>query len=84
MSFIKNYFKQKKPSANIAKERLEIIVSHQRKKRKNTSNNYTQQLERKLVAVIKDHLNIEEGINIHVVEKPHYSSVKLTVELPLN
>lgn len=75
-----DYFR-KKNTASIAKERLQIIVAHERAKRGGGID--LPGLQQKLIEVIADHLHIER--NIVKVELEHDESrsiLELNVTLP--
>jgi cell division topological specificity factor len=78
-----NYFKrnqtQKKDTAVIAKERLQIIVAHQRGKR----TDYLPLLQKELLAVISKYVNIDEShINFEVEKQDECSVLELNITLP--
>ena len=78
-----NYFKknqtQKKDTAIIAKERLQIIVAHQRGKK----TDYLPLLQKELLAVISKYVNIDESqINFEVEKQEECSVLELNITLP--
>ena len=56
MSLLDYFRSNKKNSANTAKERLQIIVAHERRKR--NSPDYLPQLERDILEVIRQYVDI--------------------------
>lgn len=80
-----DYFKHKlnKPNtAQIAKERLQIIVAHERMQRKTGVVNL-QELQQKLIDVIADYLNIDKGaVNVELQRDENRSVVEMSVTLP--
>ena len=80
-----DYFKAKrKTSADHARDRLSIIVSHERsQKRKNHSNFNLQELQQKLIDVIKDHLHLsEDKFSVELERNADRSILELNVTLP--
>jgi len=77
-------FRSRRPSsANIAKERLQIIVSHERtrKLRGNTIN--LQELKQKLVSVISEYLHIDEQeFSVQLEHDADHSVLEMNVTLP--
>ena len=81
MSFL-NYFKSKKPkSASVAKERLQIIVAHERGQR--AQPDYLPQLQQELVEVIRKYVQISDDmVQVDVDRNDHCSVLELDVTLP--
>jgi len=78
-----NYFRPKqKPAASVAKERLQIIVAHERSKR--ASPDWLPQLERDILDVIRKYVDIDkDAISVQLEQKEHDLSVlELNVTLP--
>lgn len=77
---ILDYFRPtKKTSANIAKERLQIIVAHQRKKNEID----LEKLQRELIAVVSKYLPInEQEVTVEVERDENRSILELNVVLP--
>ena len=78
------YFK-KKNTANTAKERLKIIISHERK---NQKSDYIQKMRQDIINVIKKYINIEEKkilVNLDQCDtNSHISILELSVSTPSN
>ncbi|SOB76441.1 cell division topological specificity factor [Marinobacter sp. LV10R510-11A] len=82
MSFL-DYFKSKKPgsSANVAKERLQIIVAHERGQRDQPD--YLPQLQQELLAVIRKYVQISDDmVQVEVDRNGSCSVLELNVTLP--
>ncbi|BDX07912.1 cell division topological specificity factor MinE [Planctobacterium marinum] len=78
-----NYFRpKKKPAASVAKERLQIIVAHERKKR--TGPSWLPQMERDILDVIRKYVEISpDAISVQLEQKEDDLSVlELNVTLP--
>ena len=73
--------KKKETPANIAKERLQIIVAHQRSQRDQPD--YMPMLEKELLEVIRRYVNVDqEAINISLDREDDCSVLELNVTLP--
>lgn len=83
-----NYLKKKKQksSADIAKERLQIIVSHQRLDRKPEKDNqpaYLAILQQEIMEVIRKHVEVNsDQIKIELSQNDDQSVLELNVTLP--
>lgn len=83
MSLLDLFRSRRQSSANIAKERLQIIVSHERtrKLRGNTIN--LQELKQKLVSVISQYLHIDEQeFSVQLEHDADHSVLEMNVTLP--
>ncbi|MFO7528476.1 MAG: cell division topological specificity factor MinE [Marinobacter sp.] len=81
MSFL-DYFKSKKnASASVAKERLQIIVAHERGQREQPD--YLPQLQQELLAVIRKYVQISDDmVQVEVERNERCSVLELNVTLP--
>jgi cell division topological specificity factor len=69
-------------TAQIAKERLQIIVAHERIQRKSGVVNL-QELQQKLIEVIADYLRIDkQQVNVELQRDENRSVLELNVTLP--
>jgi cell division topological specificity factor len=78
---ILDYFRSTKhrPSAAIAKERLQIIVAHERGQR----TDYLPLLQKELLEVIAKYVNIEqENVKVELERSGDYSVLELNITLP--
>ena len=82
MSLLDYFRSNKKNSANTAKERLQIIVAHERRKR--NSPDYLPQLERDILEVIRKYVDISpEQIAVSLEQRDDELSVlELNVTFP--
>lgn len=82
---ILNYFSNK-PSpqtANIAKERLQIIVSHERVANQGHNTDFLPQLEKELVDVIAKYFPIDRDlVKVQLAREGDLSVLELNVTLP--
>lgn len=81
MSFL-DYFKSKKnASASVAKERLQIIVAHERGQREQPD--YLPQLQQELLQVIRKYVQISDDmVQVEVDRNERCSVLELNVTLP--
>lgn len=82
MSFL-DYFRSRKNtgSASVAKERLQIIVAHERGKREQPD--YLPELQQELLAVIRKYVQIEDDmVQVEVDRNDDCSVLELNVTLP--
>jgi len=82
MSFL-DYFKSKTNTrtASVAKERLQIIVAHERGQRDQPD--YLPELQRELLAVIRKYVRISDDmIQVEVDRTDSHSVLELNVTLP--
>lgn len=82
MSLLDYFRSSKKNTANTAKERLQIIVAHERRKR--NSPDYLPQLERDILEVIRKYVDISpEQIAVSLEQRDDELSVlELNVTFP--
>ncbi|GHC24834.1 cell division topological specificity factor MinE [Aidingimonas halophila] len=72
---------ERKKSASVAKERLQIIVAHQRSQRDQPD--YMPMLERELLEVIRRYVQVDQdAININLDRDEDCSVLELNVTLP--
>lgn len=76
------YFKTTKPnSASIAKERLHILVAHERSSRNQPS--YLPKLQQELLAVVRKYVNVsEEAMSINYEQNDEQEMLELNILLP--
>jgi cell division topological specificity factor len=82
MSFLSFLMGEKKRSANVAKERLQIILAHERNCR-SRSPDYLPALQRELLAVITKYVSISsEDIKVHLERQDNLEVLEVKIELP--
>lgn len=81
MSFL-DYFKStKKNTASIAKERLQIIVAHERGKREQPD--YLPMLQKEILEVIRKYVSVDqEQVQVQLDKNDDCSVLELNVTLP--
>lgn len=77
-----SYFRQKKPnSASVAKERLQIIVAHERRKRDQPD--FLADMQKEILDVIKKYVSIEnDDISMSIDSQSDCSVLELNITLP--
>jgi len=77
-----DYFRSTKPkSASIAKERLQILVAHERASRNQPS--YLPQLQQELLAVVQKYVNVsQDAISVKFEQDDEQEVLELNIVLP--
>jgi cell division topological specificity factor len=82
MSLLSFLLGQKKSSASVAKERLQIILAHERSGREG-SPDYLPQLQQELIAVISKYVKINpEDIKVHLERQDTLEIIEVKIEMP--
>ncbi len=76
-----DFFKSKKPSsASVAKERLQIIVAHER--RRSTTPDFLPQLQNDILEVVRKYIQInEEQVKLSVDKQGDFEVLELNISL---
>ncbi len=83
MSFLSFLLGQKKTSANVAKERLQIILAHERVGGGNNSPDYLPALQKELLAVISKYVQINpEDIKVQFDSQDSLEVLEVKIEMP--
>ena len=83
MSFLSFLLGQKKTSANVAKERLQIILAHERVGGGNHSPDYLPALQKELLAVISKYVQINpEDIKVQFDRQDSLEVLEVKIEMP--
>ncbi|MDO9023853.1 cell division topological specificity factor MinE [Zwartia sp.] len=83
MSFLSFLLGQKKTSANVAKERLQIILAHERVGGGNNSPDYLPDLQKELLAVISKYVQINpEDIKVQFDRQDSLEVLEVKIEMP--
>ncbi|MBT9456218.1 MAG: cell division topological specificity factor MinE [Burkholderiaceae bacterium] len=73
---------EKKKTASVAKERLQLILAHERNGR-SASPDYLPALQRELVAVISKYVAINpDDIKVHMERQDNLEVLEVKIELP--
>jgi len=82
MGFLDFFLGEKKSSASVAKERLQLILAHERNGR-SASPDYLPQLQKELVAVISKYVAINpDDIKVHMEREGDFEVLEVKIELP--
>ncbi|MGY0196879.1 cell division topological specificity factor MinE [Leptothrix sp. BB-4] len=74
---------EKKATASVAKERLQIILAHERAGRGASRPDYLPALQRELVAVISKYVSIQpDDIKVHLERQDNLEVLEVKIELP--
>jgi cell division topological specificity factor len=75
-----NFFRRRDPSASIAKERLQIVLAHERAGR--SAPDFLPLLQKEVLAVVAKYLDVtDEMIKIHLERVGETSVLEINVEL---
>ena len=81
MSLFSFLLGEKKKTATVAKERLQIILAHERGGRSKAD--YLPALQRELIAVISKYVSIKpEDIKVHLEKQDNFDILQVKIELP--
>jgi cell division topological specificity factor len=77
-----DYFRSSRPkTASIAKERLQILVAHERSERNQPE--YLAELQKDLLAVIRKYVNVgQEAITVNMEQDENREILELNIVLP--
>lgn len=81
MSFL-NYFRESKPaSATMAKERLQIIVAHERKALRTLD--FLPEMQREILDIVRKYVGVETNdVSINIEDENDCSILELNITLP--
>ncbi len=83
MSFLSFLLGEKKKTASVAKERLQIILAHERTSQSTRRPAYLADLQRELVAVISKYVSIKaEDIKVNLERQDDLEVLEVKIELP--
>jgi len=82
-SFLSFLLGEKKKTASVAKERLQIILAHERSGRNAGQPDYLPALQRDLVAVISKYIKIDvQDIKVNLERQDNLEVLEVKIELP--
>ena len=82
MSLLSFLLGEKKKTAGLAKERLQIILAHERTGRGRAAD-YLPALQRELIAVISKYVSIRpEDIRVNLEKQDNFDVLEVKIELP--
>ncbi|RZL89726.1 MAG: cell division topological specificity factor MinE [Variovorax sp.] len=83
MSLFSFLLGEKKKTASVAKERLQIILAHERSSLGGKRPDYLPELQRELIAVISKYVSIKaEDIKVHLEKHDDLEVLQVKIELP--
>lgn len=83
MSLLSFLLGEKKKTAAVAKERLQIILAHERSGRNAGQPDYLPALQRELVAVISKYVKINpDDLKVHFERQDDLEVLEVKIELP--
>ena len=83
MSILSFLLGEKKKSANVANERLQIILAHERTGRNAAEPDYLPELQRDLIAVLSKYVKINaEDIKVNLERQDNLEVLEVKIELP--
>ncbi|MDD5579669.1 MAG: cell division topological specificity factor MinE [Methylobacter sp.] len=81
MSLLDYFRTSKTSSASLAKERLQILVAHERSSRNQPS--YLPQLQKELLEVIRKYVNVgQEAISVNFEQDDNQETLEVNIVLP--
>jgi cell division topological specificity factor len=85
MSLVSFLLGEKKKTASVAKERLQIILAHERSGKNAGEPDYLPALQRDLVAVISKYIKIDpRDIKVNLDREDNFEVLEVKIELPEN
>ena len=83
MSLLSFLLGEKKKTASVAKERLQIILAHERTGRGGSRPDYLPDLQRELIAVISKYVAISpDDIKVNLERQDNFDVLEVKIELP--
>jgi cell division topological specificity factor len=80
MSLLSFLFGKRNPSASVAKERLQIVLAHERASR--TAPDFLPMLQREILLVVAKYIDVdEEAIKVHLEKEGEVSVLEINVEM---
>lgn len=76
-----NYLRRRNSTASVAKERLQIIISHERSQR--TTRDYLPKLQEEILAVIAKYVNINrDQVSVNLERMGDNAVLELNITMP--
>jgi cell division topological specificity factor len=83
MSFLSFFLGEKKKTASVAKERLQIILAHERSGRNVSRADYLPKMQEELMAVISKYVRISPSdIKVSLERQDNLEVLEVKIELP--
>lgn len=85
MSFLSFFLGERKKTAAVAKDRLQIILAHERAGRNPGQPHYLPDLQRELIAVISKYVKVgADDIKVSLERQDAFEVLEVKIELPEN
>lgn len=85
MSVLSFLLGEKKKTANVAKERLQFILTHERANGQNAQPDYLPALQRDLIAVLSKYVKINPNdVQVNLERHDNLEVLEVKIELPEN
>lgn len=83
MGLIDYFRSSKRGTASIAKERLQILVAHERNARTQNRPSYLPQLQQELLQVIQKYINVDQdAISVNFEQDDDQETLEVNIVLP--
>ena len=83
MALLDYFLRRRRPTASVAKERLQIILAHERSGRSPATPDYLPDLQRELIAVISKYIQIDQDdIKVNLERQDNLEVLEVKIELP--
>jgi cell division topological specificity factor len=83
MAFLSFFLGEKKKTASVAKERLQIILAHERSGRGGSRADYLPKLKEELMAVISKYVKVSlSDVKVSVEKQDNFEVLEVKIELP--
>lgn len=83
MSWLSFFLGTKKNTANVAKERLQIILAHERRSGDSGSADYLPALQKELIDVISKYVKINaDDIKVNLERQDDFEVLDIKIEMP--
>lgn len=82
MSFLRFFLGQRKKTASVAKERLQIILAHERSDARG-GRDYLPAMQREIIEVISKYVKVDpDDIVVHLERRKNLEVLEVKIELP--
>jgi cell division topological specificity factor len=83
MTFLSFFLGEKKKTASVAKERLQIILAHERSGRGSSRADYLPKMQEELMAVISKYVKVSlKDVKVSVEKQDNFEVLEVKIELP--
>ena len=83
MTFLSFFLGDKKKTASVAKERLQIILAHERSGRGSSRADYLPKMQEELMAVISKYVKVSlKDVKVSVEKQDNFEVLEVKIELP--